>query len=444
MITFPTPSRLSLCVTLLLLPLLLVEPPSAGALDPRFTLEPGQLSHPPRHRARLPHRHQHRPRRHHHRSVARGESATNLRLNGSASRHPATTLQLTGTAPLAAGRFDTQIRQFWDAVSPHQGPPLKPLVFSSSRFSLTVDPSRYPLLQAADGGTVLLDADGTLPALVQTLIHDQDPAIRIVSGPPGDGRRLLASLLAAGGFYSVAENPVMTFGTDPQLTLRPDFKVERTPDSLLRNDLVLVSAARQGYPPALQDYIKNQGFRLLEPLADQPATAMPLRHRIVEITDGRQGPLVDRLLGALAIPAEHRRRIQLFSAAENGISLDVTADRYFERAGNRYVVARFTGDPVAYTLTRLLETKGYRVVFLEPHDTFRVVAAKLLTALNLPAVYASHLLLADAAGRYSLQMSGFLLENGAPDGGAVMVTDRPLDAGLRELLHDDGYQVQER
>ena len=50
--------------------------------------------------------------------------------------------------------------------------------------------------------------------------------------------------------------------------------------------------------------------------------------------------------------------MQLFSAVESGIALSVAAERYFERAGKRYVLASFTGDAVTYTLFRLLETKA--------------------------------------------------------------------------------------
>ncbi|MDK9719489.1 MAG: hypothetical protein OEL57_16530, partial [Trichlorobacter sp.] len=64
--------------------------------------------------------------------------------------------------------------------------------------------------------------------------------------------------------------------------------------------------------------------------------------------------------------------------------------------------------------------------------------------MDLPSSYASHLLLADPAGQYSVEMSGFMLENTMAGGGAVMLTDRPIENAMRELLYDHGYQVQER
>lgn len=332
---------------------------------------------------------------------------------------------------------------FWQKLVPPSVVPHKALLVRSDSFDLAIDPVRYPTMGAADGKTILLDMNGTLPPLVRTLIQDQEPSVRVVTGS-ADRQHLVGALLAAGGFYSVDEQPVLRFGADPLLTVRADFKVERSADSVLRNEVTLVSAARQGMPPRVVDYLGNHGFALLEPFADRVATPMVTRHRVVQVQGDQQGHTVDLLLDLLGVQAERNRRIELFSPADTGISLQVAAERVFERNGKQYVVARFNGDPVAYTLYRLLATKGYRVVILEPHDTFRLIATKLLDRMELPSSYRPQLLASEPNGRYSLEMSGFLLENSAPDGGALMVTDRPIDRPMRDLLFDHGYQVQER
>lgn len=332
---------------------------------------------------------------------------------------------------------------FWQKLVPPSATPHRALLVRSDNFELAIDPVRYPTIGTTDGKTILLDTDGSLPPLVRTLIQDQDPSVRIVTGS-ADRQHLVGALLAAGGFYSVDEQPVLRFGADPLLTVRADFKVEQSPDSVLRNEVTLVSAARQGMPPRVVDYLGSHGFNLLEPFADRVATPVVTRHRVVQVQGDHQGHSVDLLLDLLGVQAERNRRIELFNPADTGISLQVAAERVFERNGKRYAVARFNGDPIAYTLYRLLATKGYKVVILEPQDTFRLVAAKLLDQMELPSSYRPHLLVAEPGGRYSLEMSGFLLENSAPDGGALLVTDRPVDRPMRDLLFDHGYQVQER
>lgn len=429
-------SVLSLAVTALFLP------SASSAIDARFELDPAQVkmeSGSSAHRSNSKNTRTSRPPR------SARKHRTGMALHKSPLEQPASTLQLAPySADTGAAQNVQKIRSFWDTLVPAGETELPALSFKSDTFELAIDPARYPLLKAADGGMILLDKDATLPPLVKVLLQKKDSKIRVVTASPSDGRRFLGALLGSAGFYSVEEQPVMTFGKDPQLKVRSDFKVERSADSVMNNDVMLVSASHQRVPARLSEYLKTQGLKVSEPFADQEYTAVPLRHRVVRAAPQEQGQAVDLVLETLALPAERNHRVELFRAEETGVGLSVTADRYFEHGGKRYVVTRFTGDPIAYTLFRLLETKGYRVVILEPQDSFKTVAGKLLSRMDLPSSYASHLLLADPSGKYSLEMSGFMLENATAGGGAVMLTDRPIDNAMRDLLYDHGYQVQER
>lgn len=413
------------------------------AVDARFELDPGQVVKSSKSATSYAKKRNRRVS--HHGSGQSHKTAVVLQKQPADQNQPAAAFQAVTTTLETNNVPDIrQVRSFWDVVNPPKGDALQPLVFKSDNYELAVDPARYPLLKAADGGTLLLDSGGTLPPLVRTLIQGKDPSVRIVSASPADGRRFLAALLVSGGFYSVEEQPVMTFGTDPLLKVRADFKVERTAESVMRNEVILVSSSRQGFPAHLADYVKAQGFKLVEPFAERQSAPVPRRHQLVQLAPRNQYQTIDQLLEALSVPTEKNRRVQLFSAADSGIALSVVAERYFERAGRRYVVASFSGDPIAYTLFRLLETKGYRVVILEPKDTFKSIASKMLERMDLPSSYASHLLVSDPSGRYSLEMSGFLLENSSSGGGALMLTDLPLEQNVRELLTDQGYQIQNR
>lgn len=406
-------------------------------MDSRFTLDPGQLQKGSADESGR--------REKAGRKKTRGSRRHTLMLKKTAGVESAPiALQLASPQPVAVQADAQRVRSFWERLVPAAGGSPQPLVFKTENFDLSVDPVRYPMLMAADGKKMLLDRDNSLPPLVRTLIQGKDPSVRIVTAAAVDGRRFLAALLGAGGFYSVEEQPLLTFGRDPKLTVRADFKVERSAESVMKSDVVLVNASQQGMPPRLADYLNGQGFEVLEPFAEGHAAAVPLRHRVVQVAPEGQEQTVDLLLELLAIPIERQARVELFSAAESGIALSVLVDRSFDRGGKHYVVARFNGDPITYTLVRLLETKGYRAIILEPQDDFRTVATKLLTRMDLPSHYASHLLFADVHGRYALETSGFMLENSAVNGGSVLVTDRKLERPIRELLYDYGYQVQDR
>ncbi len=322
--------------------------------------------------------------------------------------------------------------------------PAGPLTFQSEAFSLTLDPSRYPMLPGQDGSTILLDPKGALPPLVRMLIQEKGRTLKVVGSPQQDSRLFLGELLGASGFYSVEEKPLLEFGSDPRLTVRADYKVEKNSDSLVKNDIVLVNASQRPSSPNLASFLKKEGVSIIEPFVrNQPVPTVP-KHQLFSISPKGQPEMVDTLLGVLSLSFDTNRRVELFSVAESGFGLSVQADRYFEHAGKRYVITRFTGDPVAYTLLRLLETKGYRVVILEKQDGFRTVAEKVFSKMDLSVSYAPQLLVSDPEGRYSLELSAVLLENASKSGGAIVLTDRVLAPDMRAVLADYGYKIEER
>ncbi|OGR29945.1 MAG: hypothetical protein A2X79_06535 [Desulfuromonadaceae bacterium GWB2_53_15] len=339
----------------------------------------------------------------------------------------------------------TSVKEVWGKLIPSKGELQKPLTLKSPSFSLTLDPQRYPVFSTMDGGTILLDQDATIPPLVKSLIEEKDPAIRIVSESPANGRRFLSAMLGAAGFYSVEENFSMEFGTDPKLVVRSDFKVEKAPDSLIKQDVVLMNSGKTSLPQSLGDFLKKEGFTVYEPFASlKPFIIQTPSRQIHQITAKGQPEILDAILKALAVSYQADRNVDVFAADNNGISLSVKAERFFERDGQRFVVSRFDGDPVTYTLFRILETKGYRVVILEAKDDFRKISEKILSRLRIQGSYAQQKLWPDDTSNYSLQMSGFNLENAGIPGGALFLTNLPLDRIVRDLLNENGYNINVR
>lgn len=338
-----------------------------------------------------------------------------------------------------------QLREIWQKLVPAKVEQQKPLVLQSADFSLTLDPQRYPIFDTMDGGRIVVDQGGTIPPLVRSLISEKDPTIHIVSEPSGDYRRLLATMLASGGFYSVEEDFNLEFGADPKVTLHSDFKVEKAADSLIRQDVVLMNSATQPLPAALPAYLKKEGFSVYEPFAAaKPFMARSPMRQVHLVTGKNQPAVVDAILSALAVTYTADRRVNVFEADNNGISLAVKAGRYFEHGGQRYVISRFDGDPVAYTLFRILETKGFRVVILEAQDDYRRISEKIMSRMQLQGGYSPLARLSDAGLNYSLQMSGVRMEGAGVPGGSLFITNLELNRLVRDLLNENGYQVINR
>ncbi|MDA8429280.1 MAG: LysM domain-containing protein [Geobacteraceae bacterium] len=344
-------------------------------------------------------------------------------------------------SPLTEHEAVVKVRQVWDKILPPLKGEQKPIILNSPTFSLALDPQRYPVYATMHAGKILVDPNASIPPLVKTLITEKDPAVRIVSESPVNGKRFLAAMLDSAGFYSVEENFSMDFGTDPKLTIQSDFKIEKTPDSLIKQDVVLLNSGRVPLPSVLGTFLKKEGFKVYEPFASLQPVVPAVSRPLCQITAKSQTDIIDALLASISLTPDKDRRLDVFAADNNGISLAVKAERYFERGGQHYVVTRFDGDPVTYTLFRFLETKGFRVTILEPRDGFRKIAEKLLSSMQIPGAYTRHTLAGDAGGNYSLQMSGFKLEGkGLPVGG-LFVTDLKLDRVIRDLLQENGYHI---
>jgi LysM repeat protein len=347
-------------------------------------------------------------------------------------------------SPLSEQEVVNKAHEVWNRIVPPQKEQLKPLALQTSTFSLTLDPERYPMFARMDGGRIVLDQNGSIPPLVKALIENKDATIQIVTEVPSGSKRFLASLLGAGGFYSVEENFNMEFGVDPKLTVQADFKVEKTAESLIKQDVILVNSGRTSLSPVLGDFLKKEGFTLYEPFASLKSFGQRDSRAIHYISAKKQSDTIDAILSAFSVSPERDRRVDVFAADNNGISLSVKAERYFERGGNRYVVTSFDGDPINYTLFRILETKGYNVVILEAQDDFRKVSEKLISRMKIKGGYAQHSLLQDGSAGYSLQMSGFKLDDALLPGGGIFLTDRVMDRVIRDLFTENGFTINSR
>jgi hypothetical protein len=248
-------------------------------------------------------------------------------------------------------------------------------------------------------------------------------------------------MIDSAGFYSVEENFSMDFGSDPKLIIHSDFKIEKSPESLINQDLVLMNAGQSSFPKVISEFLKKDGFTVYEPFASPKNVTIGSVGKIYQITSEKQSDMVDALLSSIEILPDKDRRLDVFAKDNNGISLSVNAERYFERGGQRYIVTSFDGNPILYTLYRILETKGYQVAILEGKDDFLKVSEKLLSRLRISGVYSKHKLSPDVGVNYSLHMSGFKFENPYNPVASVFLTNLKLDQVIRNLLTESGYSI---
>ena len=202
-----------------------------------------------------------------------------------------------------------------------------------------------------------------------------------------------------------------------------------------------MNSGRVPLPSVIGGFLKKEGFTLYEPFASLQPVVPTAPRKLYQVITKNQSDIIDALLASISVVPEKNHNLDVFASDNNGISLSVKADRYFERNGQRLVVTHFDGDPVTYTLFRILETKGYQVVTLETRDDFRKITDKLLSRMKIQGTYAPYTLGHEVGANYVLQMSGYKLEGAGISDGGLFVTDLDLDRVIRDVLTESGYTI---
>jgi hypothetical protein len=337
-------------------------------------------------------------------------------------------------------------RNAWSRIVGDGDTQQAPLRVEGGNFSLSLDPERYPLFPAADGGKILIDAEGTLPPFVKDILRENEPGVRIVSEPPSNRKRFFSALLAAARFYSVEDNFSVRFGSDPKVTVTSDFKIEKSQESLINNNVILLNIAekRMGLPHSLTSQLEKEGFHVVDLSPGPTAVPSVARHVLYSVTDGTQQGIVDAILSAFAVSALQNKDIALDDGSLSGVSLSVRVDRYLEAGGRKVLLSFSEANPVQYTLLKLLQLKGYQVVTIHPSDDFRKVTEKVLSALRISAAFGTHHLGDSRESSVDVQLSGFVVGGTAKNEGSTFLTNVGVDPLIREIAGFKGYTVVDK
>lgn len=164
-------------------------------------------------------------------------------------------------------------------------------------------------------------------------------------------------------------------------------------------------------------------------MAATPPVAAPFPQAttwVCSVTEKDSIRSIDAILNALSIFWSKNRIIQSADGAPNTFSIRV--DRYFEYKGERYIVSVVQNDPYIYTLLRLLEGAGYKVLTISGGEDFKTAGEKLLKLVGVRPDFAPHKL---QGGKYA---TGFLVQQDDAGGRQVVITGNPVDPHQKWLL----------
>jgi len=316
----------------------------------------------------------------------------------------------------------------------------------------------FPVVRFSGGTEVVVDFRGVLPPRVREAITGNWPNFRVVSlSDAGDAGEMIERILKVAGYYSVKDGLVKpaVIGESVSVTLPARWIVQRTDQSLLSGDLVLIKEVPESPGEellAVLRYARRVGVRVL-PYAVDPKDKEGFLAGLgeeegtppvaLEVPKSGGLPAVDFGLSVLGIPAKEGERLRI-GGKGSAFQLVIQPERVFEAGGKKYVVD--TGR-MAAGVRAILKESGYTIFAAGKDDPGRQIFQRLLSAAGVSTEERSGFLLSGGGDAgYSVRVTGsFLSLPAAGDGQvrkAVLVRER-VHSATRALVRDLGVEIVE-
>ena len=320
--------------------------------------------------------------------------------------------------------------------------------------------SDFPVVRFSGGTEALIDFRGGIPPGIADAISAQWKSLRIVSlADAGGAGDRIDRILRVSGYHSVKEgisNPLV-MGETVSVVLPARWVIQRTEDSLLADDLVLLKEVPEKPDPgllAVLRYAHRIGVRVL-PYADDPKAMegflvgvqeeAPAGGIPVSLAVPKAGGLaaVDFGLSLLGIAAKTGERLRVGGEGD-AFRLVVSPERIFEAGGKKYVVDTGKMSP---GVRSILRDSGYTVFPAGKDASGREIFQRLLRAAGVGSEERKeYLLTGGATSGYEVRVTGAFLSLSGPPGGAgrrIVLVQRKIHSATRALLGDMGVEIVE-
>lgn len=320
--------------------------------------------------------------------------------------------------------------------------------------------SDFPVVRFSGGAEALVDFRGGIPTRVADAISSHWKSLRVVSlADAGGAGDRIDRILGVSGYHSVKEGisrPVV-MGETVSVALPARWVIQRTEDSLLSGDLILLKEVPEKPDPellAVLRYARRVGLRVL-PYADDPIAMEGFLVGIQEdASEGRipvalvvpkAGGLaaVDFGLSLLGIAAQTGERLSVGGKGD-AFRLVVSPERYFEAGGKKYVVD--TGR-ISPAIQSILRESGYTVFMAGNDASGREIFQRLMKAAGIvPEERKEYLLTGGAKAGYEIRVTGAFLSLPGTSGEAgrrIVLIHRKIHSATRALLGDMGVEIVE-
>ena len=308
--------------------------------------------------------------------------------------------------------------------------------------ALKLDYSKYPLYEFPWGKKVLLDYGNRIPDGVKGVIASKWENAEIVGVQEKDDiKSILGRVLDVCGFYKVEQEGEYTVNRDKiQISVSGDWIVFK--DDSLKNVFVinLINDSKEVVSPSLKSYLAEMGLSFVDVKSD--GIEITKDNTVLKKADYRKisaEPLfmTDQILDVLGIKVTKDQSTNIFQNSESGFSLEVIADRIFEKDGTVHMID-FQSLPLR--IYDVIVEQGFKILNVSPEDDILKSAEKILIFCG--AEYKSSPVEfqygKNEKSKLKLKVPGVLINAGK---GKVLLTQVSLNEAITQFLADIDVKI---
>ena len=308
--------------------------------------------------------------------------------------------------------------------------------------ALKLDYSKYPLYEFPWGKKVLLDYGNSIPDGVKGVIASKWENAEIVGVQEKDDiKSILGRVLDVCGFYKVEQEGEYTVNRDKiQISVSGDWIVFK--DDSLKNVFVinLINDSKEVVSPSLKSYLAEMGLSFVDVKSE--GIEITKDNTVSKKADYRKisaEPLfmTDQILDVLGIKVAKDQSTNIFQNSESGFSLEVIADRIFEKDGTVHMID-FQSLPLR--IYDVIVEQGFKILNVSPEDDILKSAEKILIFCG--AEYKSSPVEfqygTNEKSKLKLKVPGLLINS---EKGEVLLTQVPLNEAITQFLADIDVKI---
>jgi LysM repeat protein len=306
----------------------------------------------------------------------------------------------------------------------------------SPQGQIGVNCSEVPVVELADGKTVLLDLSNNIPNNVKKIVETTWKNYSIISST-GEGKSVLEELLHTSDIYTLTKKGgYVSLRNDNLVSLFAGWIVRweggAVPYALCIN---FTDGDSPVVPGNIRQYAMKNGFDLIEVSADAVMTDSYMPYQSMNVASlqwSSKRELVESLLSKMGYSFSKDSSVGIFTIEDDGFNLSIKADLMVETEEGDTI---FNFEKLPEQFSDILMKRGLRVFYLSVEEEKGKIIKSVLSALGRSFASDTYRFPLTAAGGHKvceISFRALKIENGGP---SIYLVENEIDGDIYGLLN---------